>query len=204
MEKIDLRKQYKDLYTPSKKEFSLIEVPHLQYLMIEGHGDPHTLKAYRQAIQTLYDLTYTLKFGLKKSQGIDYTVMGLEGLWWNVRYEQFFDGKKGRMTLDCRDPATGFHHPELFEAARREVIAKGKGPLAKETRPEYYDEGLSAQIMYIGAYDDGPPTIACMHAFIQEHDYVRSGKHHEIYLSDLRRVSPEKNRTILRQPVKKA
>ena len=94
MEKIDLRKQYKDLYTPSKKEFSLIEVPHLQYLMIEGHGDPHTLKPYRQAIQTLYDLTYTLKFGLKKSQGIDYTVMGLEGLWWMSDMNSFSMAKK--------------------------------------------------------------------------------------------------------------
>jgi hypothetical protein len=172
--------------------------------MIEGRGDPHTLKPYRQAIQTLYDLAYTLKFGLKKSQGIDYTVMGLEGLWWMSDMNSFSMAKKEEWLWTAMILQPDFITSELFEAARREVIAKGKNSLAKETGPEYYDEGLSAQIMYIGAYDDGPPTIACMHAFIQEHDYVRSGKHHEIYLSDLRRVSPEKNRTILRQPVKKA
>jgi hypothetical protein len=89
-----------------------------------------------------------------------------------------------------------------FEEARRQLIAKGKGPLADQARLEHIDEGLCAQIMYIGAYDDEPPTIAAMHAFIHDQGYERAGKHHEIYLSDARRVAPEKNRTILRQPVK--
>jgi hypothetical protein len=185
MEKIDLRKQFKDLYSPSRKEFSFVTVPPLQYLCIDGKGNPNTSETYQQVISTLYGLSFTLKFALKKSQGLDYTVMGLEGLWWTMLMMQ-----------------PDFITPAHFEEARRQLIAKGKGPLADQTRLERIDEGLCAQILYIGAYDDEPPTIADMHAFIHEHGYELTGKHHEIYLSDARRVAPEKNRTILRQPVK--
>ena len=204
MEKIDLRKKYKDLYSPSKKEFSIIEVPPLQYLMIDGHGDPNTTERYQQTIQTLYGLSFTLKFSLKKNQGLDYTVMGLEGLWWTPDLSTFSMNNKDGWEWTMMMLQPDFITPDLFEEARRQLIAKGKGPLANETRLERYEEGTSVQILYIGAYDDEPPTITRMHEFIHEQGYLRAGKHHEIYLSDARRVAPEKNRTILRQPVKKA
>jgi hypothetical protein len=204
MEKIDLRKKYKDLYTPSKKEFSLVEIPSFQYLMIDGEGDPNTTTAYQQAIETLYGLSYTLKFGIKKSLGLDYTVMGLEGLWYSADMNTFSMEHKDDWQWTMMMLQPDFVTRDLFEEARRQLTAKGKGPFASQTRLERYDEGLCVQIMYIGAYDDEPPTIARMHQFIKDQGYLRSGKHHEIYLSDARRVTPEKNRTILRQPINKS
>jgi hypothetical protein len=204
MEKIDLRKQYKELYSPSKKEFTLVTVPPLQYLCIDGRGNPNTSEIYQQAIAVLYGLSYTLKFSLKKSQGLDYTVMGLEGLWWMPDMNSFSMEAKDEWCWTIMIMQPDFIHPDHFEEARRQLIAKGKGQLASEVRLEQIDEGQCVQIMYIGAYDDEPPTIASMHAFIHEHGHVRRGKHHEIYLSDARRVAPEKNRTILRQPISKA
>jgi hypothetical protein len=204
MEKIDLKKLYKELYSPTKKEFSLIEVPPLQYLMIDGIGDPNTSQRYMDAVQTLYALSYTLKFHLKKTLAKDYTVMGLEGLWWMPNMNEFSATAKDRWHWTAMMLQPDFITKEHFEEAKRQVIAKGKGPLAVETRLESYDEGFCAQIMYFGTYADEVPTIAAMHRYIEAQGYIRAGKHHEIYLSDARRVAPEKNRTILRQPVKKA
>jgi hypothetical protein len=204
MDKIDLRKKYKEFYNPSKKEFTIVEIPSFQYLMIDGKGDPNTSAIYQQVIETLYGLSFTLKFGLKKSQGLDYTVMGLEGLWYSADISTFSMEHKDEWEWTMMMLQPDFITPELFEDARRQLKAKGKGPLADQTRLERYDEGVCAQIMYIGAYDDEPPTIARMHQFIKDQGYALTGKHHEIYLSDARRVAPEKNRTILRQPIKKS
>ena len=203
MDKIDLRKQYHDLYSPSKKDFSIIEVPPLQYLMIDGSGDPAIAQRYADAIQTLYSLSYTLKFMWKKEHSIDYTVMGLEGLWWMPDMNEFSLANRSRWLWTSMMLQPDFITPADFEEARRHALAKGKAPLAAETRLETYSEGLSCQIMYFGAYADEAPTIAAMHAFIAANGYLLTSKHHEIYLSDARRVPPEKNRTILRQPVKK-
>lgn len=203
MDKFDLSKLHHDLYAPSKKDFSVIEVPSLQYLMIDGSGDPNTSQRYMDSIQTLYSLAYTLKFNLKKSGGPDFKVMGLEGLWWMPDMREFTVQNKDRWLWTSMIVQPDFITPALFEEARAQVISKGKAPLAKETRLEKLNEGLSVQIMYFGAYAEEGPTIAAMHQFIQSHGYVLTGKHHELYLSDARRVPPEKNRTILRQPVKK-
>ncbi len=203
MEKIDLKKQYKNLYSPSKKEFSLIEVPPLQFFMIDGKGDPNTSARYQAAIETLYGLSYGLKFHLKKTEGIDYTVMGLEGLWWTPDMNDFSlnDKESWHWTAMILQPE--FITAEHFAEIRAQLAAKGKAPLVNETRFETYREGLCAQILYFGAYDDEGPTIGAMHKFIHDQGCELTGKHHEIYLSDARRVAPEKNRTILRQPAKR-
>lgn len=204
MDKIDLRKQYKTLYSPSAKAFSLIEIPPLQYLMIDGHGDPNTSQRFQDALQTLYSLSFTLKFALKKSQGVDFTVMGLEGLWWMPDMREFTVERKADWDWTLLMLQPDFITPQMIEEIARSLTAKGKAPLAAETRLETLEEGLCVQILYIGAYKDEGAVIAGMHAFIAEQGYARTGKHHEIYLSDMRRVAPEKNRTILRQPVRKA
>lgn len=204
MEKINLRKQYKALYTPSAKTFSIIEVPPLQYLMIDGHGDPNTSQRFMDAMQTLYSISYTLKFAFKKSQAIDFTVMGVEGLWWMPDMNKFSVERKADWDWNLMMMQPEFITTEMIQQTARDLAAKGKAPLADETRLEVLDEGLCAQILYFGAYKDEGPTIANLHAFIHDQGYVRTGKHHEIYLSDSRRVTPEKNRTILRQPMKKA
>lgn len=203
MEKIDLRKQYKTLYSPSAKAFSLVEIPPLQYLMIDGHGDPNTSPRFQDALQTLYSISYTLKFALKKSQEIDFTVMGLEGLWWVPDMREFSLDRKADWDWTLLMLQPEFITPQMIEETARSLTAKGNAPLAAETRLETLEEGLCVQILYIGAYKDEGPVIADMHAFIAEQGFARTGKHHEIYLSDMRRVAPEKNRTILRQPVKK-
>jgi len=203
MDKIDLHKQYHDLYSPSKKGFTIIEVPPLQYLMVDGSGDPAIAPRYQDAIQTLYSLSYTLKFMFKKQHGIDYTVMGLEGLWWMPDMNEFSLANRSRWLWTSLMLQPDFINMADFEEARHQALAKGKAPLAAEARLETYSEGLSCQIMYLGAYADEAPTIAAMHKFIAHNGYELNSKHHEIYLSDARRVPPEKNRTILRQPVKK-
>lgn len=201
MDKLDLRKQYKSLYSPPSKDFSLIEIPPLQYLMINGHGDPAITQNYVDAVQTLYSLSYTLKFHLKKTQGIDYTVMGLEGLWWMPDMREFSLERRADWDWTMMILQPEFVNPGLIEEARVQATAKGKAPQANRTRLETLDEGTCVQIMYFGPYVDEAPIIACMHTWIREHGYAPSGKHHEIYLSDPRRVAPEKNKTILRQPI---
>lgn len=203
MEKLDLRKKYKTLYSPSSKEFTVIEIPPLQYLMIDGRGDPNTSQAYMDALQTLYSLSYTLKFHLKKTAGLDYTVMGLEGLWWVPNMADFSAERKDDWLWTAMILQPDFINEELVDEAKRQAVLKGKAPLADQTRLQTLEEGLSVQILYFGPYADEAPTIARMHQYIRENRMEPSGKHHEIYLSDVRRVAPEKNKTVLRQPVRK-
>jgi hypothetical protein len=203
MEKNDLRKQLKPYYSPSAKEFSLVELPPLQYLMIDGHGDPAIVKEYTDAVQTLYSLSYTLKFHLKKTWAIDYTVMGLEGLWWMPDMRLFSLERRADWDWTMMILQPEFITPALVEKATTLAVAKGKAPLANRLRLATLAEGSCVQIMYFGAYADEAPVIARMHAWIFEHGYTLTGKHHEIYLSDPRRVVPEKNKTILRQPIHK-
>lgn len=204
MEKIDLRRQLKSYYSPSAREFSLVELPPLQYLMIDGHGDPAVVKEYTDAIQTLYSLSYTLKFYLKKTRFIDYTVMGLEGLWWMPDMREFSLERRADWDWTMMILQPEFINPALVEEATTQAVTKGKAPLADRLRLETLAEGSCVQIMYLGPYVDEAPVIASMHAWVHENGYALTGKHHEIYLSDPRRVAPEKNKTILRQPIQKA
>lgn len=201
MDKLDLRKKYKSLYSPASKDFTFIEIPALQYLMIDGHGDPAIVQDYVDAVQTLYSLTYTLKFHLKKTQGIDYTVMGLEGLWWMSDMREFSLERRADWDWTMMILQPDFITPVLIEEAKHLATAKGKAPHANRAHLELLQEGTCVQIMYFGPYADEAPVIARMHAWIREHGYKPTGKHHEIYLSDPRQVAPEKNKTILRQPV---
>ena len=201
MDKLDLRKQYKSLYSPTSKDFSLIEIPALQYLMIDGHGDPAVARDYIDAVQTLYSLSYMLKFHIKKTQGMDYTVMGLEGLWWMPDMREFSLERRADWDWTMMILQPEFVTPGLIEEAKNLAAAKGKAPHASRARLETLEEGACVQIMYFGPYVDEAPVIARMHTWIREHGYTPTGKHHEIYLSDPRKVAPEKNKTILRQPI---
>lgn len=201
MEKLDLKKFYKTFYSPSAKEFTILEIPPLTYIMVDGHGDPNTAQEYADALQTLYSIAYTLKFHIKKTLERDYGVMGLEGLWWVPDMKDFSTSKKSDWDWTAMILQPEFVTPALFEEARLQAIAKGKAPLGQKARLETYHEGTCVQVMYFGPYADEGPTIAKMHAFAIEKGYQLTGKHHEIYLSDVRRVAPEKNKTIIRQPI---
>jgi hypothetical protein len=202
MDKLDLKVKFKSLFSPSAKDFLLVEVPPLSYLMIDGHGDPAIAMTYQLAVESLYTLSYTLKFHIKKTQAINYAVMPLEGLWWMPDMTQFSLEHKADWDWTSMILQPDFITPELLDEAKSIAAAKAK-PLSLTIRLETLTEGACVQIMYFGAYIDEAPVIARMHAFIHENGYVPNGKHHEIYLSDPRRVAPEKNRTILRQPVKR-
>lgn len=205
MTKIDFTKEYKQLYQPSAREFELVEVPRLTYLMVDGHGDPNTAPAYAQAVEALYGLAYRIKFISKAELGRDYVVPPLEGLWWADDYNSFttaLDKSKWDWTMLIMVPE--WISRELYERALDELRRKKPLPALEAIRMEPYEEGLAAQILHIGPYDAEGPVLARLHQeWIPQHGYVESGKHHEIYLSDPRRVEPAKLKTVLRQPVRK-
>jgi hypothetical protein len=203
MSKIDFKKELKNLYQPSAKEFQVVDVPPMNFLMIDGHGDPNTAQAYRDAIEALYGAAYRLKFTSKKEAGKDYVVPPLEGLWWAEDMETFTsqqDKSAWDWIMMIMQPE--WITPAMVEGAMQEVGKAKSLPALSKLRLEAYHEGLAVQILYVGSYDAEGPTIARMHAHAVENGYELAGKHHEIYLSDPRRAAPEKLKTVIRQPIR--
>jgi hypothetical protein len=202
MKKVDYKKKLKHLYGPSSKKIVIVEVPPMNYFMVDGEGGP-AAESYQQAIEALYGLSFTVKFDVKKGVGLDYTVMPLEGLWWAKDITAFSADRKDewlwKMMIMQPDYVTAKH----VNAATKQLREKKKPLALDKIRFESYHEGLSVQILHIGPYDDEGPTIAQMHKFIDENGYQLHMKHHEIYLSDPRRSKPEKLKTVLRQPITK-
>lgn len=214
MKILDLKKQYKHLYQPSAKKIERVEVPRLQFAMIDGAiekgSEPGRSPGFAEATQSLYSLSYTLKFMLKKrkTHAVDYPVMALEGLWWVE--DGFFDitvKDNWFYTLMILQP--DIITPEIFEEAREQVRRKkgGSDSLSK-VRLAFFEEGTCVQTMHIGPYATEPATIERMREFmaangLKDNVGPNGGKHHEIYLSDPRKAAPEKMKTVLRHPVAK-
>jgi hypothetical protein len=201
--KIDFKKELKHLYRPSGKEFEVVDVPSMSFLMIDGHGDPNTAQEYKDAVETLYAVAYRLKFMSKNDLGRDYVVPPMEGLWWVEHMEEFSTDDKSAWDWTMMVMQPEWITQEMFEQAVGQAKRKKNLPALPKLRLECYREGLAVQIMHIGSYDDEAPTIARIHAFIAENGYEAAGKHHEVYLGDPRKVVPEKLRTVLRQPIRK-
>ena len=201
MSKIDLKKDLKQLYTASPKEITIVNAPRLQFLMIDGQGDPNMVPQFQQAVEALFSVSYTLKFMVKKGQGLDYGVMPLEGLWWADDCSAFMSGDKDRWQWTLMILQPEFITKELMDNARDEVGKKKKLPLLDVLRFSAWCEGEAAQMLHVGPFSQEHATIARLHAFIKDKGYHLCGKHHEIYLSDPRRTAPEKLKTILRQPI---
>jgi len=202
MSKVDFKKTMKEFYKPAKK-FVSVDVPEMRFIMVDGHGDPNTAQEYKDAVEALYAVAYKMKFISKKALEKDYVVPPLEGFWWGEVIDAFISRDKSAWDWTMMIMTPEWVTPEIFDAAIEEVRKK-KNPAALDlVRLERYAEGLSVQIMYLGSYDDETPVLAAMHGeYIPENGFVENGKHHEIYLSDPRRVAPEKLKTVLRQPVK--
>jgi hypothetical protein len=201
MDKIDLKKDFKSLYQPSAKQVVEVDVPAFKFLMIDGEGDPNTAPAYAQAIEALFAVSYTTKFMLKKGpQPIDYAVMPLEGLWWADDMSAFVTGDKTlwKWTMMLMQPS--FVPEELVNAAMLEARKKKDLPGIDRLRLEEFAEGHCAQLLHIGPFSEEGPTIERLHAYMDARG-GRTGKHHEIYLSDIRRADPKKWKTVLRQPL---
>lgn len=203
--KTDFKKQIAT-YTARRGTFEVVTVPAMQFLMIDGHGDPNTSPAYQDAVTTIYPVAYALKFLSKNELGRDHTVMPLEGLWWAEDMAAFSSARdKSRWSWTMMIMVPDWITCEHFDAARRAVERKGAGPALDNLRLELFDEGLSVQILHVGPYDEEGPVLAAMHdEFLPAHSLRMTGKHHEVYLGDPRRAAPDKLKTILRQPVTRA
>jgi len=199
MAKIDYKKQLKHLYKPSARKVEIVDVPRMNFLMIDGEGDPNTSQEFQDAVEALFGVSYTLKFMIKKAElEIDYGVMPLEGLWWADDMTQFSIEKKGswKWTLMIMQPE--FVTINLFDEAVVQVDKK-KNPIAlPKIDFDSFSEGMAVQIMHLGPFSEEGPTIQKLHDFIRENGFKLSGRHHEIYLSDIRKAAPEKWKTIIR------
>lgn len=202
MTKIDFKKTMKEFYNPPKK-FGVVDLPEMLFLMIDGHGDPNTAQEYQDALEALYAVAYKMKFISKKTLEKDYVVPPLEGLWWAEDMDTFITRDKSAWDWTMMIMVPDWITAEIFNDALEQVRKKKNPTSLDKVRLESYHEGLSVQIMHIGSYDDEGPVLAQIHnKFIPENGYVENGKHHEIYLSDPRRVASEKLKTVLRQPVR--
>jgi hypothetical protein len=199
MSVLDLKKERKDLYSPSAKDVSFVDVPEMRFLMIDGQGDPNTAESYKQAVEALYSVSYTLKFTCKKAGDPDYAVMPLEGLWWMDGEGFDYDHKDAwHWTMMIAQPE--FVTAGRVDTAIAQARARKSLPGLDLLRFDAYREGPAAQIIYAGPYSDEGPTIQRIHAAIRGRGHRLAGKHHEIYLGDPRRTVPEKLKTVIRQP----
>jgi hypothetical protein len=199
--KVDFKRELRELYAPTR-EPSLVEVPDLAFLMVDGHGDPNAAPEFSEAIEALYTVAYAAKFAIKRApQGIDYRVMPLEGVFWAADMSTFATGERSAWDWTLMIMQPDQVTPEVFGEAQAAASEKKSLDEIGRMRLEAFAEGLAAQVLHIGPYAAEGPTIQRLHAFIAEQGYELTGKHHEIYLSDPRRAAAEKLKTVLRQPV---
>ena len=206
----DYKKEHKDLYLP-KTSPSLIDVPKMTFIMVDGRGNPNTSEEYKAAIEILYGLSYSIKMSKKSGTApigyFEYVIPPLEGLWWSEAGD--IDGKiitdkdKFFWTSMIRQPE--FVTQDVFESTKQALNKKKPWIDLSLARLESFTEGLCAQITHIGCYDDEPTTISVLERFIIENSYVNdvseNRNHHEIYLSDPRKTVPEKLKTVIRHPI---
>lgn len=212
MNKLDYKKEYKDLYQPASKP-SLIDVPEMLFIAVDGAGDPNTCAAYKEAMELLYGLSFTIKMskmnGTQPEGYFEYVVPPLEGLW--SAEDVAFDGlnvtdkSKFVWTSMIRQPE--FVTEAVFAAAQTALQKKKPQIAVNKARLVKITEGLCVQIMHKGSYDSEPDSILKMKRFAEENGYTEDfsdGRlHHEIYLSDPRKCAPERLRTVIRHPVRK-
>ncbi|MBU5422431.1 GyrI-like domain-containing protein [Cellulomonas hominis] len=200
-EKWDAKKDL-DSYRAPGGRFRVVEVPELRYLAVDGHGDPNTAPAFAEAIAALQPVSWTLKLA-SKERGRDYVVPPLEGLWW-ARHAAVFTTARDKSAWDW---TLLMLVPEWLDAADvdaalAQVRDRSAPARLDDVRLETLAEGLAVQTLHVGSFDDEAETIARMHdEFLPAHGLRPTGRHHEIYLSDFRRVAPERRRTVVRQPV---
>jgi hypothetical protein len=195
-----------DGYQARHGEFRVLDVPPLRYLMVDGHGDPNTATEYADAVGTLYPVAYKLKFASKLELGRDYVVPPLEALWWAPDLEVFTSARdKSQWSWTTMLMVPDWIGDDIFDETVAEVAGKNRPASLDRLRIETLREGPCVQTLHVGPYDEEASVLADLHqSFIPEAGLRMTGKHHEIYLSDVRKVAPSRLRTILRQPVEPA
>ena len=179
-----------------------MDVPTLNYLRMDGIGNPNTSSAYKNAVEALFSLAYTIKFAIKKSAtGVDYGVMPLQGLWWMDDMKQFSVARKDewKWTMMIMQPEIVTRR--IVETCRSQLAEKKDLAALSSVEFAAFKEGKAAQILHVGPFSEEGPTIQKLHGFIEAQGLKLTGKHHEIYLSDTRKAAPAKWKTIIRQPV---
>ena len=205
----DYKKEYKEFYVPPQNP-TIVTVPPINYIAVRGKGDPNEEDGeYKQAIGLLYGIAYTIKMSKKSSRQIegffDYIVPPLEGFWWQDKLKGIDYAHKENFKWISLIRLPDFVTKTDLEWAVREATQKKKLDFSKV---EFltYDEGLCVQCMHIGSYDDEPETVKLMHEYMEQQGYsidiAENRFHHEIYLSDARKVAPEKLKTVIRHPIK--
>lgn len=202
MTKVDFKKTF-DAYSAQHNIFRTLVVPPMTYLMIDGHGDPNNAPQYTEAIGALYPVAYALKFASKNTLDRDYVVPPLEALWWAENMASFTTARnKAEWNWTAMIMVPDWIDRRMFDVAKASAEAKSTSDASSRIRLETLDEGLCVQTLHVGSYDDETPVLDELHhRYIPSSGMTMTGKHHEIYLSDPRRVEPTKLRTILRQPV---
>ena len=206
VEKLDLRKRYKDLYAPPAKVVQEVDVPDLLFTMLDGTVEagtgPSDSEGFRQSMEAMYGVAYGLKFmsKLRDDDPIDFTVMAVEGLWEteSVGFEPE-GGDDLLYTLVMLQP--DHITDEMLSSVVSEANYKRPNPALGKVRLERWREGRSIQIMHVGPYSEEPRTIRLMEDFAAELGYQHRGRHHEVYLGDPRRAKPDNLKTILRQSI---
>lgn len=207
----DFKKEYRDLYQPKTKP-SIVEVPSMRFIAVDGAGDPNEEGgAYKEAVGLLYGVAYTLKMSYKTDHAIpgfyEYVVPPLEGFWWQSDIVDIDYSDKATFQWLSAIRVPEFVDENAFAWAVETATGKKKLDFSSVKLIEI-DEGLCVQCMHVGPYDDEPATVAAMHAFAESQGYVpdfsEARRHHEIYLSDPRKVDPAKMKTVVRHPVKMA
>ncbi|GAA4064098.1 GyrI-like domain-containing protein [Agromyces indicus] len=204
-DKYDLKREHAELYAPSARDFSFVDVPPLRFLAVDGHGDPNSAAAYREAVEALFGVAYATKFASKRRLARDFVVAPLEGLWWAEDPTAFTARDKAAWSWTMLIAQPDWIDDDAVAAAIEVARAKTPNPALDRLRLERRHEGRSVQILHVGSYDEEAPTLARLHdEWMPQHGLTFNGAHHEIYLSDARRTAPDKLRTVLRQPVKPA
>jgi hypothetical protein len=207
LEKVDFKKDFKELFAPPSKAPVFVDVPAFKYILIDGRGYPGTSKDFQDKVGVLYGLVYTIKFALKldKARPFEFGVAPLSGLYHADDPAVYMDAsRREEWTWTLGIPVPDRVTAADFEKARVALKEKKNPPFVDKARFEIVREGKAAQVMHIGPYSAEAPTITMLHEFFRGRGYAFNGPHHEIYLGDPRRTAPVKLRTIIRQPVRKA
>lgn len=203
MEKVYYKKLLKDYYQAKVGKPVVVNVPKMNFIMIDGKGDPNTSQEYIDAMQALYPLAYTIKYTCKNKLGKDFSVMPLEGLWWSNNMEDFITGNKKDWLWTAMIMQPEVVTKDIYNESVLQVKNKKAPKSLDKVRFVSYNEGRSAQVMYLGPYANEGLTILVLHQFIKDQGGnldTSNKKHHEIYLGDPRRTDPAKLKTIIRQP----
>ena len=202
MQTYDVKKDHPELYAPRPGDPQVVDVSELAFLMVDGHGDPNTSAAYRDAVEALFTASYAVRAAAKAALGRVHTVAPLEGLWSAADLSVFRSRDKSAWDWTLMIAQPDWAPPELVAEALADAQRRKGLPALGLLRHERFREGRSVQVLHVGSYDDEGPVLARLHdEWLPAHGLAPTGRHHEVYLSDARKVAPAKLRTVLRQPV---